>query len=64
MAGSGLGFAFPILAGKLLDTFKAQDNISGGYAILFCDLRLRLHPGLHPATSARPKFEMVELKAA
>ncbi len=35
MAGSGLGFFFPILAGHLLDRFTAQGNVSGGYAILF-----------------------------
>jgi MFS transporter, ACS family, hexuronate transporter len=62
MAGSGLGFMFPILAGKLLDRFKAQGNISGGYAILFaiCACAYLLAFGLQHWLA--PKFEMVELK--
>jgi ACS family hexuronate transporter-like MFS transporter len=35
MVGSGTNIVFPILAGRLLDTFKAQNNVSGGYAVLF-----------------------------
>ncbi|MBL9204056.1 MAG: MFS transporter [Opitutaceae bacterium] len=63
MAGSGLGFAFPILAGQLLDRFKAVDNISGGYAVLFgiCAGAYLLAFVLQHLLA--PKFEMVELKA-
>ena len=35
MAGSIGGMMFPIFAGKLLDRFAAQGNISGGYTVLF-----------------------------
>ena len=63
MAGSGLGFAFPIFAGQLLDRFKAQDNISGGYAVLFgiCAGAYLVAFALQHILA--PKFEMVELKA-
>jgi len=63
MAGSGLGFAFPIFAGQLLDRFKAQGNISGGYAVLFgfCAGAYLLAFALQHVLA--PKFEMVELKA-
>ena len=63
MAGSGLGFAFPIFAGQLLDRFKLQNNISGGYAVLFgfCAGAYLLAFALQHILA--PKFEMVELKA-
>jgi len=63
MAGSGLGFAFPIFAVQLLDRFKAQGNISGGYAVLFgfCAGAYLLAFALQHVLA--PKFEMVELKA-
>lgn len=35
MAGSLGGMMFPFLTGMLLDAFKASDNITGGYKILF-----------------------------
>jgi MFS transporter, ACS family, hexuronate transporter len=35
MAGSIGGIIFPIFAGKLLDHFLAQGNVTAGYAILF-----------------------------
>lgn len=35
MAGAFGGMIFPVLTGRLLDTFSAQNNITGGYAILF-----------------------------
>jgi ACS family hexuronate transporter-like MFS transporter len=35
MAGSLGGIAFPILAGKLLDHFSKQRDVTAGYAILF-----------------------------
>ena len=64
MAGSGLGFVFPILAGQLLDRFKAQNNISGGYAVLFavCAGAYLLAFVLQHVLA--PKFVMTELKEA
>ena len=35
LAGSLGGMMFPVLTGRLLDAFKASNNITGGYAILF-----------------------------
>ena len=35
MAGSVGGIIFPIIVGSLLDTYKAQGNINGGYNIIF-----------------------------
>ena len=35
MAGSVGGILFPLLVGYLLDSFKAQGNLTGGYNILF-----------------------------
>ena len=35
MAGSLGGMMFPFLTGRLLDAFKASNNITGGYQILF-----------------------------
>lgn len=34
-AGATAGMVFPILTGRLLDAFKAQGNVTGGYAVLF-----------------------------
>jgi ACS family hexuronate transporter-like MFS transporter len=64
MAGSALGFAFPILAGQLLDKFKAQNNISGGYGVLFaiCAGAYLLAFALQHVLA--PKFEMTKLKEA
>jgi ACS family hexuronate transporter-like MFS transporter len=63
MAGSALGFAFPILAGRLLDIFKAKDNISGGYALLFSICAGAYILAFIVQHLLAPKFEMVELKA-
>lgn len=35
MAGSIGGLFFPIITGKLLDHYKALDNLNGGYSVLF-----------------------------
>ncbi len=61
MAGSVIGMIFPIYAGHLLDIFKAKDNVSGGYAILFgiCASAYLLAFVLQHLLA--PKFEMVEL---
>ena len=63
MAGSGLGIFFPILAGRLLDVFKAQNNISGGYAVLFAICAGVYLVAFFLQHLLAPKFEMVHLKA-
>jgi MFS transporter, ACS family, hexuronate transporter len=35
MVGSAMNIAFPIITGVILDRFKAENNISGGYATVF-----------------------------
>ena len=62
MAGSGLGFVFPILAGHLLDHFKLHNNISGGYSVLFsiCAGAYLLAFVLQHILA--PRFEMTKLK--
>ena len=64
MAGSIGGFLFPIFAGRMLDHFKAVDNITAGYAILFgiCAVAYLVAFGLNHALA--PKFEPVEIKGA
>jgi ACS family hexuronate transporter-like MFS transporter len=64
MAGSIGGFLFPIFAGRMLDHFKAVDNITAGYAILFgiCAVAYLVAFGLNHALA--PKFEPVEIKDA
>ncbi len=63
MAGSALGFLFPIVAGRLLDSFKAQNNIAGGYAVLFACCAGAYLLAFFLQHVLAPKFEMVELKA-
>ena len=63
MAGSGLGIFFPIMAGRLLDTFKAQGNVSGGYALLFSICAGVYIVAFILQHLLAPKFEMVELRA-
>ena len=57
MTGSAGGFFFPILTGWLLDHFKAQGNVTEGYAILFsiCAFAYLLAFAIHHALA--PKFE-------
>jgi ACS family hexuronate transporter-like MFS transporter len=64
MAGSLVGFFFPIMAGKLLDKFKLENNISGGYGVLFaiCAGAYLLAFALQHILA--PKFEMTKLKEA
>ena len=62
MAGSGLGFLFPILAGQLLDRFKAQNNITGGYGVLFAVCAGAYLVAFAIQHVLAPKFEMVHLK--
>ena len=62
MAGSLGGFMFPIVAGKLLDSFQAQGNIAAGYAILFafCGSAYLIAFALHHLLA--PKFAPVRLR--
>ncbi len=64
MVGAAMNIAFPVLAGRLLDTFKAQNNVSGGYAILFGICAGAYLVAFVIQHILAPKFEMVELKAA
>ena len=64
MAGSVFGIAFPIMAGRLLDTFTARDNVTGGYAVLFSICAGAYILAFILQHLLAPKFEMVELKAA
>lgn len=62
MAGSIFGIFFPVLAGRLLDTFKAQNNISAGYAILFSICAAAYVFAFIVQHLFAPRFEMVQLK--
>jgi ACS family hexuronate transporter-like MFS transporter len=64
MAGSGVGFFFPILAGQLLDKFKAQGNIAGGYGVLFAVCAGAYLLAFVLQHLLAPKFEMTQLKEA
>jgi ACS family hexuronate transporter-like MFS transporter len=62
MAGSIGGIAFPIYAGKLLDSFEASNNVTAGYAVLFgiCSCAYLLAFAIHHALA--PKFEPIALE--
>ncbi len=64
MAGSAGGFIFPILTGKMLDHFQAQNSVTTGYAILFaiCASMYLIAFGLSHIFA--PKYEVVRLKDA
>jgi ACS family hexuronate transporter-like MFS transporter len=59
LAGATAGMAFPIIIGKLLGSFKAANNVTGGYAVLFavCAGMYLLAFGLHHVCA--PRFERV-----
>lgn len=61
LAGSAGGFLFPILTGKLLDSFEKAHNATGGYAILFgiCGFAYLVAFALHHVLA--PKFEQIDL---
>jgi ACS family hexuronate transporter-like MFS transporter len=63
MAGSALGIFFPVMAGRLLDTFTAKGNVSGGYAVLFSICAGAYIVAFIVQHLLAPKFTMVELKA-
>lgn len=62
MAGSAIGVYFPIWAGKLLDQFKAMNNVSGGYAVLFGVCAGAYLVAFVLQHLFAPKFETVQLK--
>jgi ACS family hexuronate transporter-like MFS transporter len=57
LAGAIGGMLFPIFSGWLLDAFKTQGNVTGGYAILFgiCALAYIITFAIHHMLA--PKFE-------
>ena len=62
MAGSIFGIFFPVMAGRLLDVFKARDNIAGGYAVLFSICAGAYILAFIVQHLLAPRFEMVDLK--
>lgn len=62
LAGAFCGILFPIYCGKILDKFKAHDNITGGYAILFgiCAFAYLVTFALHHVLA--PRFEQIPIK--
>ena len=63
MVGSAMNIAFPIVTGIILDRFKAQDNITGGYATVFAICAGAYLVAFAIQHVLAPKFEMIELKA-
>ena len=61
MVGAGMNVAFPIITGIILDRFKAQDNISGGYAAVFAICAGAYLVAFVIQHLLAPKFEMVTL---
>ena len=62
MAGSAGGILFPILTGRMLDHFSAQNSITAGYAIVFaiCGCMYLLAFTLNHLFA--PRFEPIQLK--
>jgi ACS family hexuronate transporter-like MFS transporter len=62
MAGAVGGMLFPIFTGRLLDSFTADNNVTGGYAILFaiCSCAYLITFVFHHLLA--PKLEPFELK--
>jgi len=62
MTGSAGGFLFPILTGMLLDRFKAQGDITAGYAILFsiCAFAYLVAFAIHHLLA--PRFEPIPVE--
>ena len=59
MTGSAGGAFFPVLTGWLLDRFKAEGNVTGGYAILFaiCAFAYLVSFAIHHLLA--PRFEPI-----
>ena len=64
MAGSIGGIAFPLYAGKLLDSFEAAGNVTAGYALLFsiCSSAYLIALAIHYLLA--PKLDPLQLTAA
>ena len=62
LAGAFCGIYFPIYCGKILDKFKAMDNVTGGYAILFgiCAFAYLITFVFHHLLA--PRFEQIPIK--
>jgi len=63
LAGAFCGIYFPIYCGRILDKFKAADNVTGGYAILFsiCAFAYLVTFAIHHLLA--PRFEQVPVIA-
>ena len=59
-----MNIAFPIITGVILDKFKAQNNITGGYAAVFAICAGAYLVAFAIQHLLAPKFEMVHLKDA
>ena len=61
MAGALGGILFPVITGKLLDTFKASGDVTAGYAILFsiCAFAYLVAFGINHVLA--PRFETFDL---
>jgi MFS transporter, ACS family, hexuronate transporter len=64
MAGGVVGMFFPVLAGELLDNFKAKGNITGGYSVLFMICAGAYIVAFVLQHLLAPRFEMVKLDVA
>lgn len=62
MAGGVMNIAFPKIAGRVLDTFKASGDISKGYGVLFAICGFAYLVAFALQHILAPKFEMVTLK--
>ncbi|MGB2866829.1 MAG: MFS transporter [Bacteroidota bacterium] len=62
MAGAIGGILFPIITGRVLDTFKASGDVTPGYAIMFavCAFAYLVTFAIHHLLA--PKFEPFEIK--
>src|SRR4029077_2041163 len=62
LAGAFCGIYFPVYCGKILDKFKAADNVKGGYAILFsiCAFAYLVTFFVHHLLA--PRFEQIKFQ--
>jgi ACS family hexuronate transporter-like MFS transporter len=64
MVGSGMNILFPIVAGRLLDVFKARNDVTTGYGILFAACGFAYLVAFALQHLLAPRFEMVDLDRA
>jgi ACS family hexuronate transporter-like MFS transporter len=62
MAGSIGGILFPIVSGKVLDTFQAENNVTAGYALLFGFCGLSYLVAFAISHLLAPKFTPVTMR--